>query len=261
MIERLLHRGVGAVTLLQIGALVLPVAVVAGTAPPAFGGLLAATAITALTWEAVFSALRGYPMSYHGISTALIVAILLPAEAPLWHVAIVLSLGVVLGELIFGGRGFGFASPAAVTLALMLISFPQSTLGTPTEGLALATLPGAALLLAFGLIPWRVVLAVFLAAFAAMALGGQEIDPMAVGVALAFGVTFVICDPVAAAATPPGQWFYGALCGGLIVLFSPPGVPVPEALVFAALLGSVFAPLIDHLVVLAHARRRRRRHV
>ena len=40
-----------------------------------------------------------------------------------------------------------------------------------------------------------------------------------------------------------------------------PGAAVaPEAIVFAALLASIFAPLLDHAAVLVIARIRRRRH-
>ena len=86
-------------------------------------------------------------------------------------------------------------------------------------------------------------------------------DPAALGVALAFGLVFLIGHPVAAAATNAGRWIYGALAGGLIALFSQGGTDFAEAVVFASLMASIFAPLIDHLVGLGHAARRRRRHV
>ena len=54
-------------------------------------------------------------------------------------------------------------------------------------------------------------------------------------------------------------WDPGALAGALIVLFSPAGTWTAEAVVFAALLASLFAPLIDQLVVRARALRRQRR--
>ena len=52
------------------------------------------------------------------------------------------------------------------------------------------------------------------------------------------------------------------LAGGLAVAFdTAPGAAVaPEAIVFAALLASIFAPLLDHAAVLVIARIRRRRH-
>ena len=76
------------------------------------------------------------------------------------------------------------------------------------------------------------------------------------GSALAFGLIFLISDPVSSATTDPGRWIYGALGGALIVVFSPVAGVTTEAVVFSALMASVFAPLIDHLVVLAHTRRK-----
>ena len=92
-------------------------------------------------------------------------------------------------------------------------------------------------------------------------LRGGEAAPSEVATALIFGLVFLICDPVSAAATSVGRWVYGVVAGILIIVFSPVGVPTTDAMVFSALMASVFAPLIDHMVILFHARREMRRHV
>ena len=81
-------------------------------------------------------------------------------------------------------------------------------------------------------------------------------------VTVAFGVVFLIGDPVAGASTNPGRWAFGILAGLLIVLFDTANGPAiaPAAVVFASLLASVFAPLIDHVAVVLIVRRRRLRH-
>ena len=122
----------------------------------------------------------------------------------------------------------------------------------------MATLPGALALLVLGLISLRVILGAAVGVVAVTALGGYPVDPYAMAVALAFGLVFLICDPIAAAVTTAGRWIYGALASGLVALLSQAAAPDTSALVFAALIASLFAPMIDHLVVLAHARRRRR---
>lgn len=254
------HPGVAAVTFAQLAGLLLPAVVAGWDHPTAFAMILAAASFTALAWENIFAAMRGLETSYHGLTTALIAAILVPHDIAMWQVVVAISLGCMLGELVFGGRGFGFASAPAVTLALMLISFPQVSLQASTEALAFATLPGTALLLALGLISWRVILSVLLSVAAMLALRGHGVDPTTVAVALVFSLTFLICDPAASSATKAGQWAYGALCGAFAVTFSSAGTIASEALVFATLLGGIFAPLIDHLVVLAHTAGRRRRH-
>ncbi len=249
-------ESVGAVTFVQLVALLMPVLFVALKGTGDHAVVRVAALIAALAWEGLFAALRRRGTSTHGVTTALAVAVLAPADIAVWQVMLAVALGVVLGELIFGGRGFGFVNPATLSLSLLVISFPQVQLAPPSQEVALATLPGAAVLLALGLVSWRIVVAVPLSVAALLAVQGQEIDPAQVGSALAFGLIFLISDPVSSATTDPGRWIYGALGGALIVVFSPVAGVTTEAVVFSALMASVFAPLIDHLVVLAHTRRK-----
>jgi Na+-transporting NADH:ubiquinone oxidoreductase subunit B len=251
-------RSVAEITLAQSAALILPLGVVtmADTGRLAHLGVALGAAFF---FELVFAVLRKHSLSSHGVTTALIVTVLAPPETAIWQMIVVVSLGVVLGELVFGGRGFGFLNAGTVALALLVISFPQAQLPASTQTLALATLPGAILLLALGLISGRVLLGVALGSLATMIASGQSVDAVALANALAFGLVFLICDPIAAAATSLGRWIYGVLAGGLVVVFSPEAGIAAQAIVFAALLAGLFAPLIDHLVVLDYVRRRRGR--
>jgi Na+-transporting NADH:ubiquinone oxidoreductase subunit B len=262
LLSDLLHRrGVAAASALQILALLPPVAVV--VAERGFGAfqILVAGAITALFWEALFASTRKQKLSAHGLTTAMIVAVFAPADLPVWQLAVVMSLGVIIGELVFGGRGFGFLNAAAVSLALMAISFPGVTFAAPDIALALACLPGAALLFAAGLLSWQIVIAT-LAGFGLAGLAaGAPFEPVAVFAGLTFAIVFLIGDPVAAATTVPGRFVYGLLAGALIALFGGAELPIdPGAIVPAAVLVSVFAPMIDHILVLATMRLAERRH-
>lgn len=257
---RLRQGGVTAVTILQCVALLPPLGFVLMAEGAPQIALLFAAVIVALLWEGLFAFLRRRAVTAHGLTTALIVAIVVPAGLPLWQLAVALSLGVILAELIFGGRGFGFLSAATVSLSLLLFSFPQTVLRPITTDLALATLLGALLLLAFGLLSWRAAVGFVAALVALLALTGSPIDVTATLVAVSFGLVFLVCDPFAAASTNPGRWLYGALAGGLAVVFSAGATAPPmAALVSAALFAGITAPLIDHLVILADAERRRRR--
>ena len=252
-------NSVAGVTLAQTLALVPPAVVLALDQTASYLPQLATALIAALGLEVLFALLRSRRPNLHGITTALIVATMAPPDLALWQLGLVVSLGTLLAELVFGGRGFGFVAPAIVALALLTISFPQAELSHPSQRLALATLPGAALLLAFGLISWRILLSCPLLIASFLLLSGESLDVVALATGLTFGVVFLICDPTNAATTNPGRWVYGVLAGALIIVLSSGTTPTPEALVFAALLASIFAPLIDHLVVLAHARRRQTR--
>jgi len=81
-------------------------------------------------------------------------------------------------------------------------------------------------------------------------------------VAVAFGLVFLIGDPVAGASTQLGRWVFGVLAGLLIVVFDTMAGPdvATAAIVFASLLASLFAPLIDHFAVALIVRRRRIAH-
>lgn len=252
--------GVAGVTFVQALALFPPSVVALLAAPGAYALHLVVAMSTALIWENIFGAVRKRGNSFHGVTTALTIVVFIPFDVAVWQLIVMLSLGVILGELVFGGRGFGFLNPATVALSLLVVSFPQMQLVASTPQLAIATLPGVALLFFVGLLSWRIVIATLFGATAVLALNGQPLDAVAICTAMTFGVVFLVCDPTAAAATNIGRWVYGFLAGALVVVFSASGNLTSEAIVFASLLASVFAPLIDHLVVLVHAQRRKLAH-
>lgn len=255
------RRTPGRVTLAQVAALVPPfLAAVALHGPGAFA-VLATALIAALAWEGTFALFRRRTLTAHGLTTALIVAVMVPVTLPLWQIVVAVSLGVVLGELIFGGRGFGFLNAGAATLAFLVFSFPNVSLLGGEVWIAAASLPGAMLLLAVGLISWRTFVAAVLMVALVGTLGGEALTPVDSGAALLFGLIFLACDPVSGASTTAGQWLYGTLTGGLITLFGADTSPAitTNAVVFAVLLASIFAPLLDYLIVEVNVRRRSKR--
>ncbi|HSG93962.1 MAG TPA: RnfABCDGE type electron transport complex subunit D [Afifellaceae bacterium] len=223
---------------------------------------LAVALLVTLGWQTVFAWIRHSPIGWDGIVTAIVFIVMLPTAVPLWQIALALSFGVVAGEQIFGGRGRTFVNPAAVGLAFFFFSFPASASGAASGLIGLATVPGAVVLVVLGLISWRVIIAA-VAGFAVAALLAGIADPLAILISgsFAFGLIFLGCDPVSAAATNPGRLIYGVVIGALTVALGAAGGTVEaSAVVFAVLLGSIFAPVIDHAAVWLHARRRRRRH-
>ena len=225
---------------------------------PLLGGSLA----VAIGWTALFSRLRERSMSWHAVPTAIIFALMVPPELPLWQPLLALSFGVVIGEQVFGGRGYSFLHPAVAALAFLFFSFPGSTAEASISSLVTAAVvPGAILLLASGLLSWRILIATALGFAGWLTLKGGGAWNDIITPALALGIVYLICEPVSAACTNAGRWAYGLLVGMLIVILgiAGSGVGSANAVVFAALLGSIFAPLIDRLVVLFNVRRRRYR--
>ncbi|MEM1066725.1 MAG: NADH:ubiquinone reductase (Na(+)-transporting) subunit B [Pseudomonadota bacterium] len=76
----------------------------------------------------------------------------------------------------------------------------------------------------------------------------------------AFGLVFMVTEPVSGAHTNLGRYYYGALIGIMVVLIRVLNPAFPEGMMLAILFGNVFAPLIDHFVVQANIKRRARRH-
>lgn len=143
--------------------------------------------------------------------------------------------------------------------------------GSMGETSALACLLGAGFLIFTGIGSWRIMLSMTVSTiFFALLLNmiGSDTNPMfAVTPAwhlvlggFAFGTVFMATDPVSAAMTQTGQWFYGALIGLMVILVRVINPAFPEGVMLAILFGNVFAPLIDYFVVNANIARRKLRY-
>ena len=136
------------------------------------------------------------------------------------------------------------------------------------ETSTLACLLGAALLIATGIGSWRIMVGVLAGALATAALlygfRGDSTNAMlalpphwhlVVG-GFAFGTVFMATDPVSAAMTEVGKWWYGGLIGVMTILIRVINPAFPEGIMLAILFGNVMAPLIDYFVIQANIKRR-----
>ena len=214
----------------------------------------------AVGWQAVFAFVRKRRIDWDGIGTAIIFALIVGETIPLWQIALAVTFGVVVGEQIFGGRGFNFLNPAVVALAFLTFSFIGTSFAEPTPWFAIATVPSAIFLIATRLISWRMIVGIIVGLVAIGLLRGQSFQPELLSGGFIFIAVFLACDPVSSASTNLGRWLNELLIGGLAWVFLPSGgIPTgPEALIPAILLASVFAPLIDTLVVMLNTYARRR---
>lgn len=140
--------------------------------------------------------------------------------------------------------------------------------GSIGETSVLMALIGAAILIFTGVGSWKIILSVFVGAFAmglgfnAMGLNAFMDMPahyhLAMG-GLAFGAVFMATDPVTATQTEQGKWIYGFLIGVLTVLIRVVNPAYPEGIMLAVLLMNVFAPLIDYRFIEANKKRRLQR--
>ena len=75
----------------------------------------------------------------------------------------------------------------------------------------------------------------------------------------AFGLVFMVTEPVSASHTNVGRYIYGALIGFMVVMIRVINPAFPEGMMLAILFGNVFAPLIDYFVIQANIKRRAKR--
>jgi len=135
--------------------------------------------------------------------------------------------------------------------------------GSVGETSAAVILAGGAFLLLTRVGNWRAPAAVL----GSFALGGVLLRGLfpeqfgAVGFhllagGLLFGAFFMATDPVTSPITNPGKWIYGCIVG-LSALLIRNLTGYVEGVMFAILLGNIFAPLIDQVVFQARIRRLR----
>jgi len=244
-------------------AAIVPVAVAAGREfGMEFLWRLGFCLVVILLWQVIFLLVRAQPLSPIAGVSALAIAVLAPGTNDPLQLALAVSFGTVIGEQIFGGWGRNFIHPAVAALAFLYIGFPETVHEGAGELVAVSVVPGAIMLIVLGILSWQVLLAAILGLVAVtLAFGAAPGELLGQG-SLAFALVFLIGDPVSSAATRPGRWIYGLFAGVLAALFgwADSSIGAPQSIVFAALLASVFAPLIDATIIALVSRTWRRRH-
>lgn len=240
--------------------LLLPMAMLTVSQGPALWLRSGMVLLVILGLQVLFAAVRKQPLELSGIVTAGIIAMAVPVATPTYQLLLGVVFGVVIGEQVFGGRGRSFLHPAVVTLAFLTFSFADQDFRTGPEFPAWTLLPGLLLLIVSGQASWRILVAAAgVLMLVALAQGNPDWWAPLLQGSIVLVMLYLAADPVASAATNPGRWLYGALVGGLAALFSTVG-PTFGAAVFAVLLGSIFAPLLDRIVIAVLAIWRERRH-
>ena len=240
--------------------LLLPMTVLTASQGPVLWLRFGIVLLVTLGLQVLFAAVRKQPLDLSGIVAAGIIAMAAPEATPAYQLLLGVVFGVVIGEQVFGGRGRSFLHPAVVTLAFLTFSFVEQDFRTGPDFASWTLLRALTLLLVCGQASWRILVAAAGVLMLAAFLQGspQWWAPLFEG-SIVLVLLYLAADPVASAATNPGRWLYGALVGGLTALFSTVG-PAFGAAVFAVLLGSIFAPLLDRIVIVVLVAWRERRH-
>jgi Na+-transporting NADH:ubiquinone oxidoreductase subunit B len=80
-------------------------------------------------WESIFAVLRNRPLDEGTLVVAWLFALMMPATAPLYQVALGMSFGIVVGKLIYGGSGRYLVNPALLGMAFLVFSYPLLLFG------------------------------------------------------------------------------------------------------------------------------------
>ena len=138
--------------------------------------------------------------------------------------------------------------------------------GSIGETSTLAIMLGGAVLMVMRIASWRIIGGVLLGS-ALLSMLFNAIDSTNPMFALpfywhwviggfAFGAIFMATDPVSAAMTNTGKFWYGMLIGVMVILIRVVNPAFPEGMMLAILFANLFAPLFDHAVVQGNIKRR-----
>ncbi len=142
--------------------------------------------------------------------------------------------------------------------------------GSMGEVSTIALAIGAAIIVFARIASWRIIAGVMVG-MAGMAtlfnLIGSDTNPLfsmpwhwhLVLGGFAIGMFFMATDPVSAAFTNKGKWWYGILIGVMAVLIRVVNPAYPEGMMLAILFANLFAPIFDYLVVQGNIKRRKAR--
>ena len=173
------------------------------------------------------------------------------------------NVDAISGETILGSLAAGEEIKYSVSEM-----FYGSIPGSIAETSVLYVLLGAVILIFTGVGSWRIMLSGILGAslvgylfnlWGANALMSFSwLNHLLVG-GFAFGIVFMATDPVTASQTNKGKWIYGFLIGVFCILIRVFNPAYPEGVFLAILLMNVFAPTIDHYIIEANIKGRRKR--
>jgi Na+-transporting NADH:ubiquinone oxidoreductase subunit B len=185
------------------------------------------------------------------------------------------STDAISGETILGYLAQNRAEDYAYSISDMFLGFIPGSVG---ETSALLILLGGLYLIFTKIASWRIMLSAVLGALAMGLIFNAVVDFGWIGTyskfyslmafdfwkhlivgGLAFGIVYMATDPVTGSQTNKGKWFYGFFIGFISVMIRVFNPGYPEGVFLAILLMNVFAPTIDHYVVQANVRRRKKR--
>jgi electron transport complex protein RnfD len=175
-------------------------------------------------------------MDGQAVLIGLMLALMLPAEAPIWIPIVGSFFAVAIGKHAFGGIGSYIFNPVLVAWVFLIlayssymypVSFPE--LGGISDlflengagmlvGVSPIALVGGLYLIFKRYVEWKIPLFYALTTLVLALLIGDKIGHVVTG-AFIFGVLFLATDSPSSPVTKNGRIIYGILCGLLTVIY------------------------------------------
>lgn len=85
--------------------------------------------IVGLAIEFISAQIRGHEVNEGYLVSGMIIPLIVPADVPLWMLAIAVAFAVILGKEVFGGTGMNIWNPALLCRAFLFFSYPSMMSG------------------------------------------------------------------------------------------------------------------------------------
>ncbi len=85
--------------------------------------------VVGLTIEFATAQIRGEQVNEGFLATGLLIPLIMPADVPLWMVAIATAFSVIFVKEVFGGTGMNIWNPALVARAFLFFAYPSKMSG------------------------------------------------------------------------------------------------------------------------------------
>ncbi|GAF03574.1 NADH:ubiquinone reductase (Na(+)-transporting) subunit B [Saccharicrinis fermentans] len=85
--------------------------------------------VVGLGIEFMFAQLRGHEVAEGFLVSGMLIPLVLPADVPLWMVAVATAFSVIIGKEVFGGTGMNIWNPALIARAFLFFAYPSKMSG------------------------------------------------------------------------------------------------------------------------------------
>lgn len=85
--------------------------------------------VVGLGIEFVTAQIRGHEVNEGFLVSGMIIPLVMPADAPLWMVALATAFAVIFGKEVFGGTGMNIWNPALIARAFFFFAYPSKISG------------------------------------------------------------------------------------------------------------------------------------